>query len=257
MARRIRIAVLLTILAGVLVYAWRDVSARRARNYWDHTLRIALVAVRADGVGDEACAELKQRATVLEERLAAEMQRHRPGSVRPFAIQVLGPTSLKAPAPSAGGEGFLDAARYTWALRRWVADVDARALVDADAFDVRIYIVARQPAAFERAFVEGQGQQGGRVGVVDVELDRGMVDLALVVAAHELMHTLGAIDTYDAEGRTAIPDGLAEPERGLSQRYVEIMARNRPTGAGEERVPETLDELAVGPATARRIGWRL
>jgi len=33
------------------------------------------------------------------------------------------------------------------------------------------------------------------------------------------------------------------------------MAENRPIGANLEVPPESLDELAVGPATAREIGW--
>jgi hypothetical protein len=33
------------------------------------------------------------------------------------------------------------------------------------------------------------------------------------------------------------------------------MARNRVLGPAQEEPPETLDELGVGPATARQIGW--
>lgn len=105
--------------------------------------------------------------------------------------------------------------------------------------------------------VEGESEEGGRVGVVDVELDDSMADFALFVATHELFHTLGATDKYDEAGRTLLPAGLAEPSRVplLPQAYAEVMARNRPVGPGLEVPPESLDELAVGPATAREIGW--
>jgi hypothetical protein len=84
-----------------------------------------------------------------------------------------------------------------------------------------------------------------------------MVDFTLFVVAHELFHTLGATDKYDASGRTLVPKGLAEPDRlpRYPQIFVEVMARNRPVSSDEEKVPESLDELAVGPTTAKEIGW--
>lgn len=86
-----------------------------------------------------------------------------------------------------------------------------------------------------------------------------MADLTLFVVAHELMHTLGAGDRYDESGRTRIPDGLADPTLSplYPQRAAEIMARNRVVSIApwKEVVPETLDELAVGPTTASEIGW--
>jgi len=93
--------------------------------------------------------------------------------------------------------------------------------------------------------------------VVEVELDDSMADFALFVATHELFHTLGATDKYDASGQTLIPDGLAEPDRvpRLPQAFAEVMARNRPVEPGVEVPPESLDELSVGPATAREVGW--
>jgi hypothetical protein len=106
-------------------------------------------------------------------------------------------------------------------------------------------------------FVEGASEQGGTVGTVHIDLDEGMVDYGLFVITHELMHTLGATDKYDAAGHILAPMGLAEPERAplYPQRYAEIMTRGRAIDAFTEAPPERLSELAVGPATAREIGW--
>ena len=89
------------------------------------------------------------------------------------------------------------------------------------------------------------------------ELDAEAVDTALIVAAHELLHTVGAQDHYGPDGNALIPSGLAEPDRIplYPQRSVEVMARNRPVSATEEARPLSLDELAVGETTAREIGW--
>jgi hypothetical protein len=39
------------------------------------------------------------------------------------------------------------------------------------------------------------------------------------------------------------------------QPCAEVMARNRPVGPGAEMPPDRLDELGVGPLTAREVGW--
>ena len=112
-----------------------------------------------------------------------------------------------------------------------------------------------EPRGTGATFAEGESEQDGRVGTVSVELADGNVDFALIVVAHELFHTLGATDKYDAQGRARRPSGLAEPELGESQRFVELMARTRPTASGEETIPDFVDDIAVGPLTAQEIGW--
>ncbi len=91
-----------------------------------------------------------------------------------------------------------------------------------------------------------------------IELDASTVDLALFVVAHELFHTLGASDKYDANGRAMIPDGLVEAQRVplYPQRYAEVMTRNLVLAAGSERPPDSLAELGVGTLTAARSAGR-
>jgi len=95
------------------------------------------------------------------------------------------------------------------------------------------------------------------VGVVTVDLDASTIDYALSVIAHELFHTLDATDEYEDTGRAKIPGGLAEPDLvpQFPQTHVEIMARTRPISPTKELSLDTLDELVVGPTTAREIGW--
>jgi hypothetical protein len=169
----------------------------------------------------------------------------------------VGPVDAREGPPTTEGDGWFAAAEETWALWRWTSRLDTSAHLDSASFDSRIYVAAKAPVSEERAMVEGESEEGGRIGAVEVELDASMVDLALFVAAHELFHTLGASDQYDATGHTLIPGGLADPTRvpPLPQAFAEVMARNRPVGPGVEVPPETLDELAVGLETANAIGW--
>lgn len=253
----IRVGILLTILLGVLLWAWRDVRRRRARNEWDHTLDVALVLVRVESIDAKSIAALRARVPEMQDRLSAELERRRPGAPHPFRFKLIEPVDGSAPPPLPPSDGTVDIAKHSLAVSSWAKEVDARAGVDTDLYDVRIYLVLKRPRRAERTLVEGRGEQGGRIGVVEVELDAEAADLPLIVAAHELMHTLGATDKYDATGRTVIPVGLAEPDRVplYPQRYADIMTRNRPVSAASEQVPEGFAEIAVGPATAREIGW--
>ena len=255
----IRVGVLLTILAGVLLWALRDVRQRRARTEWDHTLVVAIALVRLERVDDAAIVALRAQLPALEDRMTAELTRYRPGAPHPFRFELIAPVDGSPPPPAPSSDGPVDLAKHALALSRYVKDIDARARIDESHYDVRIYLVIRRPRQALRTLAEGRSEQGGRIGVVEVEIDSEAegAHLPLVVVAHELMHTLGASDKYDASGRTSVPLGLAEPDRTprYPQRFAEIMARNRPVSATDERVPESFDQIAVGSETAREIGW--
>ncbi|MCC6897900.1 MAG: hypothetical protein IT377_02935 [Polyangiaceae bacterium] len=256
--RRVRVGLLVAVLAVVLLWAWNDVRRRKARTEWKQTVQVALVLLRRGAVDPASVAELKARTRELEARLAQEMARHRGTSEPvPFAFTVYGPIDVGAPPPRPTGDELGALAKHAWDSWQYFRDVDQRAAVEWRAADSRIYLVLQAPASEGKKTVEGQSEQGGRVGSVEVELDSSMVDFALFVAAHELFHTLGATDKYDALGRARVPDGLPEPDRAplYPQAAAEIMARNRVVAPGNERPPDTLAELSVGPATAREIGW--
>ena len=256
----VRVGVLLAILIGVLLWAWRDVRSRRARNEWDHTLLVAIVLVRVEPLDANTGPALAKEVPALEDRLSAELSRYRPGAPHPFRFELKAPVDGSAPPPAPASDGPVALAQYAWALDSYVGDIDKRAGIDPALYDVRIYVALRRPRQAEVTLAEGQSQQGGRVGIVEMELDTDAegAQLPLAVVAHELFHTLGATDKYDpATGKSLVPLGLAEPDRVplYPQRFAEIMSRNRPVSATEEKVPEGFAEIAVGPATAREIGW--
>jgi hypothetical protein len=251
----IRVSLLLAVLVVVTLYAWNDVRRREARNEWTRTLEVALIVVRDGSVSVPAVSALAAEKGELEATLARQLARYRSSPKNPFAFVLYGPVDRGVSLPEAPADGFVAAAKYAWQLHRFTADVDARAGVPSRGFDSRVYLVVRPPSRL--GLVEGMSEHGGRVGVALAELDESTVALTLFVAAHELFHTLGANDRYDAEGRTLFPDGLAEPERTplFPQRYAELMARNRPLAADREVPPASLHELWVGTTTAREIGW--
>jgi hypothetical protein len=254
---RVRVTLLLAILGVVLLWAGNDWWGRRERTAWKRPLRVALVLVEREPIAPALSSALGSRVFELERRLAGEYTRYRGAAGEPFSLIVKGPVSASTDPPRASGDKLEDLARHSYALWRWTRDLDARAEVEWRGYDARIYLVLKPAREASPRVVEGESEQGGRVGVARADIDEGMLDFSLFVAAHELFHTLGASDKYDANGRASLPEGFAEPTRRplYPQRGAELMARNVPLSPTSERPPETLEELFVGETTAREIGW--
>jgi hypothetical protein len=252
---RIRVGILLAILGVVILYAIANVRSRRARNEWERPLNVAIVIVRDGNVDAAAIEAVRARVSVLEEKLTSELHRYRSTPAKPFYFVVHGPVDSHAPRPTPASEHLVDLAKHAYALSRWVGAVDDALRTHGSAYDARVYVVMHPPTDARLRYVEGNSEQGGRIGTLEVDLDASMVDFALFVTAHELFHTLGALDKYDDTGHTKIPEGLAEPDAPLPQELAEVMARGRPIAPGRDEPPDNLDRLRVNAITAREIGW--
>jgi hypothetical protein len=252
----VRVSVLLTILVAVLLWALGDLLSRRARNQWQGTLQVAVVVLLHGDVDPASIGALRQRLPALQDVLDREFRRYRSGPA-PFHFVLHGPTPAGAPPRPPEVDETWPTVLHAYRQWRYLSPIDERLGLDGADWHSRVYLVARAPRDARVQVVEGYGQEGGRIGVVEVELAPSMVDPVLAVATHELFHNLGAVDKYDAAGRTLLPAGLARPEQRptLPQRRVEVMARGRPLADGSEAQLDDLHELGVGPATAAEIGW--
>lgn len=254
---RIRLWVLVALLVGTLLWAWRDIHARKARNEWQRPVEVAVGLVQLGQVDPVALSSLRARFPALEQRLGAEYQRFGGSLARPVAFTIFGPVSVDRPPPADPDGSLVSLAQHAYHQWRWTRAVDRGSRLQSAEFDSRIYVVVSAPRDRMRSWVEGSSEQGGRVGVARIELGPMTLDLALFVITHEFFHTLGATDKYDEQGRAIIPAGLVEPSRVplYPQRFAEVMTRNVVLSPGNERPPESLSELGVGNETAREIGW--
>ena len=76
--------------------------------------------------------------------------------------------------------------------------------------------------------------------------------------AHEILHTLGASDKYNAATQQpTFPDGFADPDRSppYPQQLAEIMGSRIPHSEDEAIMPPSLDFTIIGNKTAREIKW--
>jgi hypothetical protein len=255
MWKPLRIAVLLVVLAIVAGRAWFD---RHASTSWSSPLWVGLFPIDGDGsaVTADYLASLSPASFAsIGEFFDREGGRYRLRLEHPVRILLYPPVPTRPPA-LARDSGAL--ATIIWSLRLRVYAWRAVRAVAGPAPAVRIFVLYHDPSQ-RPTQPHSLGLQKGLIGVVYAFASRAMQGGNAIVVTHELLHTLGATDEYDPRTlQPRYPDGYAEPGREplFPQPLAEIMAGRRALSADRAQMPGSLDEVVVGPATAREIRWR-
>ena len=245
------------ILSLVSFWGIYDHSRRQARLEWTRPLDVAIVLTQQQPIKPSTIRAFRNRIPLLEQQLKREFSRYRDAGMPPIRFFVYGPITAPPPPAPMTDNGLLDRVVDGVARRVYAERINRIAETPLIGFDSRIYLELHPPSDASFRFVEGFSEQGGRHGFVSVQLDGEMIDFALFVAVHELFHTLGATDKYDDSGRTMLPFGLADPTQQpqFPQLRADVMAHGRPVAPGVDDLPDSLDELGVGPSTARELRW--
>jgi hypothetical protein len=254
MWRTLRIAILLLILG---IVAWSNFYDRYSTTDWDETLWVGVFPINA--AGDERTAAYIERLSTervadIERFLNREAQSYGIDIERPVRVDLYPPVTEKPP-PLAGDAGLL--ARMSWSIRMRLY---ARRMVRSTARpppQIRIFVLLHDPG-FTQSVPHSVGLQKGLVGVVHAFADAAHTRTNNMVIAHEILHTLGASDKYHpATNAPIFPIGYAEPDRQPlhPQLLTEVMAGRYAVDQHNSRMPASLDDVLVGPATALEIRW--
>ncbi len=253
--RRVRIGVLLCVFVFTSAWGAHRVWHRHVRSEWDRPVQVGVVLLSPRGEVDPE--PWIAGVAVLSARLDTEMARWRGPGGSAFDVTLVGPVRWSGTLPFSPVSGSpLDRARHAFAVWRTLRDVDRAAEGTVGGFDVRILLHCDDAPGTPEGFAEGSGALNGEVGFVRGSC-RGDLSLPLQAIGHELLHIVGASDKYDDGGHARAPEGLADPGRvpPYPQVHAEWMVGEVPLGPGRGRLPESLEELRVGEATAREIGW--
>jgi hypothetical protein len=253
--RRIRIGILLGVLLFTVAWGATRSWHRWSRGSWQRPLQVGLVLLSPGAeVDDETW---RRGAGELAARIDAEMARWRGPGGSAFQISVVGPVNWAGALPFSPASGsVLDRARHAVEVWRTVRDIDRAAGGAVGGFDLRVFFLCAPLSDGQLGFAEGSGAVNGEVAFVRGSCD-GDLSLSLQTIGHELFHTVGATDRYDPGGHARVPDGLADPGRvpPYPQLHAEWMVGEVPLAPGRGGLPESLEELRIGEATAREIGW--
>jgi hypothetical protein len=254
--RQARLVVLVGLLVATAAWAAGTEHRRHSRTRWERPLRVGIVLLAGSGAVVHAD-HWRRGLDALSSRLEDEMRRWRGAGPPPFRFEVVGPARWDGAFPlSPPSDRFGDRALHALGLWRVLRAIDGVAGVDRPDWDVRLYVLGVQVPGYGGSFAEGAGAKNGEVALVRGSAG-GDLSLPLQVIGHELLHTVGASDKYDDGGHALEPEGLVEPERAprYPQLHAEWMVGEVPVARGTGKSPSSLDDMRVGPVTAREIGW--
>lgn len=253
MFKVLRVFILLMILTGVALGAWR---AKTQSVEWKYTLPVNIYLINGDG--SPVVAEYLRSLTVEDFKPIAtfmrdEAERYGRSTQASIEIRLGGKIASQPPAPPRNGSAL---EVIIWSLKmRWWAyrNADTR----GPGPQVRMFLLYFDPA-LSKKLAHSTGLQQGLIGRVNTFASRDMARQNNVVITHEFLHTLGATDKYDtATNQPLFPDGYANPELVplLPQQFAEIMAGRTPLSRNEAETPASLDDAVIGDKTAQEINW--
>jgi hypothetical protein len=254
MWRRIRIAILLVVLAVVAGGAWLD---QRRTTSWQRTVWVGAFPLNADGSAAAAgyiAALGEAQLQPVADFVAREARRYgialeAPVSLRLYPAPAQLPPALDAHASLPG--------RVLWSLRLRYYRYTVLARIEGSRPTIALFLLYHDPARTP-VLPDSLGLQRGLLGVAQLFAARAQDSQNAIVIAHELLHTFGATDKYGADSDAPrYPEGYAEPllEPRYPQRYAEIMAGRVPLAPDRQVMPDDLAQVRVGALTAREIGW--
>ena len=249
----VRIFLLLSLLFAVGFQTW--LTHIRTTD-WNDALWITIYPINADG--SERTARYIHELSIREflpvkDFLFREATKYHKTKDDPVTINLADEVKAIPPQPVENG-GPLATLWWSLKMRYWAMHHDSTAGPEPD---VRIFVLYHDPEKND-VLRHSLGLEKGLIGVVNAFASRSMRGSNQLVIAHELLHTVGATDKYEAEtGLPVYPDGFGEPDRKprFPQRYTEVMGGRKAVSEHKAIMPRTLKRVVVGSLTAREIGW--
>ena len=251
--RTVRIIVLLAVLAIVAgVTYWESWSVRQ----WSRPLTVRIYPVN----GDASIAVQRYVAGLTPAQfqeigffLSQESKRYRLQPLQAPKIILEAAISALPPAPPTQVRNI--PAVLLWSLQlRYYEFRNTQFWQDLG--QIKLFVVyheGKQGVPLESSL----GLRKGLFGIVHAFAQIRQNAQNNVVITHELLHTLGATDEYDANLMPLFPDGYGDPEASplFPQTQAEIMAGRIAISPSRAIIPDNLGACVIGPKTAYQIHW--
>jgi hypothetical protein len=251
--KAIRVSILLLILLIVALTTWQE---RYRSTRWREPLYVAVFPIAADDSPVTAYYVdniNSERFNTIEEFFAREAQRYHLDLDQPVRIR-LREQLHQAPPQRSADAGMLGTAIWSLKLRYWAWRHSGHV---SEPEDIRMFVLYHDPA-LTPTVPHSLGLSKGLIGVVYAFATPVMNGENNVVIAHEMLHTLGATDKYEAGSDAPhFPDGYGDPRQEplYPQQTAELMAGRRMLSAVKWTQATGLQEVVIGPATAAEIRW--
>ncbi|SFG23131.1 hypothetical protein [Neptunomonas qingdaonensis] len=254
MYKTIRLVLLVILL---LVVSLNTLLSKIRTTDWDKSLWVVVYPLNADGREDTQgyIDTLKETDfDDIESFFIKEARRYQVAIERPVEV-MLAPQLNNHPPEPPDNPSLFDNIVWSLQMRYWSWRQDNWGGPDPD---IKIYMRFFSPNN-QQLLRHSLGLQKGLIGLVNGYADAEYQGQNNLIAAHELLHTLGANDKYDPETSWPLwPDGYADPTKVplMPQLQAEIMGGRVQISPSIAIIPPSLEYVVVGSATAIEINWR-
>jgi hypothetical protein len=253
MFKIIRITVLLLIFFTVAIYTKNQ---RLETTAWYEPLHATVFPINADN-SSETAEFIKQLShkdfrdiEVFFERAADEYDLI---TDTPVIVNLGEQVDTLPPPPPANRQSMLSAILWSMQMRYWAYKNTPDELSNSKR--IRLFVLYQQPT--DKPLAHSLGLQKGLIGVINAFADPKQNAQNAIVMTHEILHTVGASDKYDAANHPIYPIGYVHPQMKplYPQKYAEIMAGRVALTQSKTKMPRNLTMTRVGETTAREINW--
>ena len=248
--KRLRVSILLVILAIVALNTWRD----RNQN-WSKPIYVVLYPINADQsqvsqnyINQIQLSELKEISDYLNQQAKAYTDQ---------AIHfhfVLGQQVQNMPPAVPQTGKILDVMLWSLKFRYYAWQQQQDLAVKPSVSLFLTYYDPKQNPVLKHS----TALQKGRIGIVNLFSSQKQQAQNKIVITHELLHAFGALDKYDLNtGQPIFPIGYSDPQQQplYPQKMAEIMAVAVPVSSSESKMAHNLAQTRVNLATAQELGW--
>lgn len=247
---------LLILIVLLLIVSLNTYLSKVRTTDWNDTLWIVIYPINADDREDTQLylnVLQPEHFEEIETFFIREAERYGVSGIQPVEVKLAPQVNSHPPKPPRN-PSILDSVIWSLNLRYWGWQNDTWQGVEPD---IKIYLRLFSPKN-RQVLEHSLGLQKGMVGVVNGFASIDYQAQNNFVTVHEALHTLGASDKYQLDTNQPIwPEGYADPQQVplLPQYRAEVMGGRVPQTAAFSLIPDSLDQVLVGPKTAAEIHW--
>lgn len=252
--RVFRILILLIIFAALAFYTKTQKLKSRS---WSESLQLVIYPINGEDSPD-----VEEYIEQLDGTVFSEIDQFFKNEADHYSLTTDQPTitrlgeviQLHPPISPAPGSSFIKIIWWSLKLRYWAY----RNTPDDESnlHRVRIFLIYHE-AKKDKLLQHSLGLDKGLLVIAHVFASPHQEKQNNIIIAHELLHTVGASDKYNAANQPVFPEGYAEPDNIplYPQTLAEIMSAKIPLSASQSKMAKNLKQCIIGEKTAREINW--
>jgi len=249
-----RIIILLLIFAALAFYTKTQKLKSRS---WSEPLQLVIYPING-----EDSLEVEKYIEQLDGNVFNEIDQFFKNEAEHYSLTTDQPTSthlgqainIHPPTSPGPGSSFVKIIGWSLKLRYWAY----RNTPDdkSNLHRVRIFLLYHEAKKGKR-LQHSLGLDKGLLVIAHVFASTHQEQQNNIIIAHELLHTVGASDKYNAANQPVFPDGYAEPGNIplYPQVLAEIMSTKIPSSASQSEMAKSLKQCIIGDKTAMEINW--